>query len=193
MTVSYEDPSSDDDPAALQRSTGEDAPPFDSSTATNNFSLGLPMPLSARAEPLDRMIVVTFDETMQYARADRSRASDYTVHADGRPVGVSRYLQGYGSGRSKVLVYPDSRIRPGQTVTVGYEGPSSVDDAVAIQNKSGEDAESFSRLPVTNESIVEPSTYTVGPAQVSAEVAADGGSVTVTFDEAVNKSTLGRQ
>ncbi len=62
-----------------------------------------------------------------------------------------------GSGDDKrIQIALVNLIREGQTVTVSYEDPTANNDPMAIQDKAGNDAASFTDQPVTNNSTVQP-------------------------------------
>ena len=178
VTVSYADPTSGDDTAAIQDAAGNDAASFTDVAVTNNsVDTTGPALESAEVPAAGTTVALTFDEDLKTASADLPATSAFTVEVDGTPVTVSSVS---ASGKVVTLTLAsDSTIEAGATVTVSYADPTSGDDTAAIQDAAGNDAASFTDVAVTNNSTAD----ITGPMFESAMVSADGTMVALTFDE----------
>ena len=93
--------------------------------------------LVGAASPSGREIVLTFSETL--ARTTLATSTLMVLVADS-PRPVDRVTR----DDSTVLLLLDSAVTPGQAVTVRYADPGADDDAEAIQDLAGNNADSFS-------------------------------------------------
>ena len=113
-------------------------------------------------------------------------AGHFSVTADGNAATVMLDPTQLLTPRMTLSLSP--AIRQGQAVVVTYTDPTAGDDAIAIEDATGNETATFTTgrdgVPVvTNDS-------TVAPVPTSAAVAADGNSITVTFDESVDQTNL---
>ncbi|WP_341328737.1 SwmB domain-containing protein [Methylotuvimicrobium sp. KM2] len=182
VTASYTDPSAGDDAAATQDLAGNDAASFSDSPVTNNVPVTPdttpPVLLSAETSTDGNSLVLTYDEALD--GANPPAAGDFEVNVNGNPVTVSSVTVS-GDTVTLNLATP---VANGDTVTASYTDPSAGDDAAATQDLAGNDAASFSDSPVTNNVPVTPDT--TPPVLLSAATSADGSSLVLTYDEALD-------
>ncbi len=142
VTVSYRDPTSSDDQAAIQDLVGNDAASFTDQAITNSSNVATPPTVlsetvSTALSGID--IHLNFDSSLDHAAGRWPPLSAFTVTADGGTVAVSS-LFGVGALLRLVLADP---ITQGQTVTVSYRDPTEGDDGMALQDLAGNDVASF--------------------------------------------------
>lgn len=53
----------------------------------------------------------------------------------------------------RLLLKPDRSVVHGEVVTLSYTDPTAADDVLAIQDRSGNDADSFIDVRVTNDTV----------------------------------------
>ena len=191
VTVSYTDPSGEDDDGAIQDAAGNDAGFFTTGEGgvpavvnESGVDLAPPALASAAVSGSGRLIELVFDENLDIDFQSLPPASAFAVIVDGVAVTVGTVLPTTADGISFRL---SPAIAQGQTVTVSYIDPSGGDDANAIQDAAGNDAADFTTgedgVPaVVNESTVEDTR----PTLKSAETSPDGGQVILIFDEPVH-------
>jgi uncharacterized repeat protein (TIGR02059 family) len=102
-----------------------------------------PVLVSAATNASGTAIVLTYDEVLS---PTTSPTSAFTVTAGGVPVTVASL---FVSGSTVVLTL-GSPVRPGQAITVTYTDPTAANDEFAVQDLSGNDAASFTVIPVLN-------------------------------------------
>ena len=152
------------------------SPPSNIANATTAGSTDGPRFVEAEISASGRTLAVLFHENIQGSNLPAT--SQWTVTANGGDVFIASLSR--DDSNSKVLNIALSQpILHEQTVRVGYEDPSSGNDANAIQDSSGNDAPSFTDQPVRNRSDLNQS----DPSFVRAEVDASGTTVAVTFSE----------
>ena len=78
-----------------------------------------------------------------------------------------------------------NNIKNDEVVRVGYNDPSGGNDANAIQDASGNDADSLSPTAVTNNSTMAGSS----PVYVGSTTSSDGTKVILTYNEALSATT----
>ena len=96
-------------------------------------------------------VVLQFDEDIDETSANLPPVSAFTVEADARTVLLASIE--VASGRDdqiKLNLAPGERIYHGENVTVSYEDPTTGDDTAALQDTSGNDAESFTDEEIPN-------------------------------------------
>ena len=107
-------------------------------------------------------VILTFSEDLDGAAAPTN--TPFTVKADN----VSVSLGGAPAvSNLKVTLTPAAAVTADQTVTVSYTDPTSGNDATAVQDTVGNDADSFSDQAVTN---------AVAPRATSVSITSDPGS-----------------
>ena len=180
VTVGYGDPTpGTDDARAVQNTNGTDAASFTDVPVTNALTgsedLGGPLLVSAEVVSADASrIRLTFDEPTS---ALVPGTTDLQVAVDDTAPGIDEVVR--DSGNRRVLsVVLDTPVRSGQTVTISYTDPTSGDDTDAIQDSHGNDAASFTDIPVTNGLPPE-----VGPPVLrTAETTSTGNEILLHFD-----------
>ena len=138
-------------------------------------------------------IVLTFDEALSETTA---ASADFTVMV----ADSSRTISSVAASGMQATLTLASAVAAGETVTVAYEDPTQNDDANAVQDAFGNDAESFSAAESVTNSVVAQGTLmlildtiaeddTVNMAEhvagftISGNTDSEGGvSVTVTVD-----------
>ena len=175
VTVSYSDPTTDDDTKAIQDTAGTDAASF-------RIVVTTPPPVleSATVPAAGDLVELIFDRALDAAAGRTPPASAFTVTLDdddmeATDLEITAVAVSGTAKRVRLTVMP--RIRDSQNVTVSYvdSGPDA-----AIQNTDGVDAASFADEAVTNNSEVAP------PVLESATVPAAGDVVDLIFDRALD-------
>ena len=197
VTLGYTDPTGGDDTNAVQDTAGNDAASFSGFSVTNNSTVADTIPpslVSARVTTSGTFIQLVLSERYalptnvgEWPQFANTLAGHFSVTADGNAATVTQTAGNLVLNPTMTLnVSPP--IRQGQAVVVTYTDPTAGDDAVAIEDAAGNETATFTTgrdgvPPVTNDS-------TVAPVPTSAAVAADGNSITVTFDESVDQTNL---
>ena len=92
---------------------------------------------------------LTFNEDIDQDTANLPPVGAFIIKADGRNLSLLD-LNISADDRIIVNLGPGEQIYQGQTVTVSYTDPTSGDDSAAIQDTSGNDAESFTDMEIHN-------------------------------------------
>jgi uncharacterized repeat protein (TIGR02059 family) len=180
VTVAYDDPTTDNDPNAIQNLVGNDAASLTARTVHGESTApdgDPPMLVSATVPATGDRIVWTFDEILDEARGPRARDFLHTVHGESRDVSDVTV-----SGQTVTLTLP-TVITSDEIVSVTYTDPrAGFNDPNAIQDVSGSDAASFTKLL---EDTDQGSTVAdeAGPELDSAATTDDGKRIILTFDE----------
>ena len=181
VTVSYTDPTSDDDTNAIQDAAGNDAADLDEQAVTNTSTVldQVPPVFQSVAMSTDgATITLTYDEVLDGANGPATANFQVTVQGERR--GVSDLTI---SDRTVELDLA-SAITAGLTVTVTYNDPTNgIDDLNATQDRSGNDADSLIDESVTN---VSTATDSTAPKFVRAVMSSNGQSITLTYDEVLD-------
>ncbi len=159
---------------------------------TNYFWPGRATPVTRSARVLDggTDLIMPFDRNLD-RRAGRTPPKElFEVTAGGAPVTIGEFLIRDNEPRNVYLTGLSPAIRRGQTVTVSYRDPTPIDGTAVLQGTNGADVHSFSNARVKNRSLLVASDPGVGPAPASARVDADGDTVIVSFDEAVDGTSI---
>ncbi len=147
VTVSYRDPTDGDDYAALQLRSGEDAESFSGFAAINGSTVSDPaapvlvgpVQLNAAGDELS----LRFTRAIDFYALPALEA--FAVTYDSASATVAG-VRGSGSDyRAIALDISPAIPASAQTVTVTYSDPTAGDDELALQNRAGVDAESFSQ------------------------------------------------
>ena len=152
--VTYTDPSSADDTAAIQTTAGDDARSF-AEFATNSSTLDAsdggvgPGVLFAAVEHDGASATLFFDEAIDGNALPGPGA--WTLLADGTAVGVGTVDRDSFVLTTAILRGLRPTVRQGQTVTLSYTRPTSGN---VLEDTSGNDAESFANLRIRNNSTV---------------------------------------
>ena len=161
VTVSYDDPTVEDDSRAIQSLDGTDADSFGKQSVTNNSEVAptssqitspspsiAPSFISASTSNDGLNIILSYDQELSYENADPDA---FSIKADSNSINVTEaHTHGYD-----VELTLEKAIQTGQSVLLDYIDPDeSVDNQLAIQSLDGTDADSLSNESVTNNSEV---------------------------------------
>ena len=131
--------------------------PASASASATIGDLDPPVLVSAQVVGNGARLFLEFDEALEARQASAAPPEAFEVTVDGTPLDVSETLT-----TTAVFLYFDEDIKQGQKVVVTYTDPTKgVDDAIAIQDQSGNDAATFTTgedgVPdVMNDSTVDP-------------------------------------
>jgi len=176
VTVTYSDPTAGNDGQAIQDAAGNDAASLAQTPVNNLVPDGIsPTFVSAATGPAGATLVLTYDEALD--AANLPPAGSFLVNVDGTAVAVT----GVAVVGSTVVLSLATPVANGAVVTVAYADASAANDATAIQDAAGNDAASLLATSVNN--LVADGTP---PAFVSAVTGADGASLVLTYDEALD-------
>ena len=137
-----------------------------------------PRARAARLGSDGRRLEITFDEPI--GNTDLPDAGQFTVHVNDAEVALSPPVW-EGTYRHQLRLTVAEPVGSGRTVLVSYQAPNSGN---AIRGLNGNRAGSFTYLAVMNDSEYVPP----GSALQSAQVPANGQSVVLTFDRALDDS-----
>ena len=181
VTVTYTDPTSGDDTNAIQDAAGNDAVDLTDHKVTNASTVldqQAPLFQSAAMSTDGATITLTYDEVLDSANGPANANFQIMVQGERRDVSAATV-----SGKTVALKLANA-ITTGQTVTVTYNDPTNgIDDLNAIQDRSGNDADSLIDEPVTN---VSTATDSTAPKFLRAVMSSNGQSITLTYDEALD-------
>ena len=181
VTVSYTDPTGDDDTNAIQDDpAGNDADNLVNETVVNASTVPdeTPPEFQSVAMSIDGLtITLAYDETLHSTRGPAAANFAITVQGERRDVSTVTV-----NGLTVVLGL-GTAITSDESVTVTYTDPTAdVDDTNAIQDLAGNDAANLSE-PVTNTSGVADG---VAPTFVRAVLSSDGGTIILTYNEVLH-------
>ena len=181
VSVSYTDPTGDDDPNAIQDVAGNDSTSLinqmvaNASTVLDEFA---PEFQSATTSSDGAKIILTYDEILDSANKPATANFEITVQGEARGASTVTVI-----GKTVELGL-GSAVTTGQVVTVSYTDPTDgVDDTNAIQDRAGNDAATLTAQDVSNDSGTADST---APTFVRAVLASDGWALTLTYDEVLD-------
>ena len=180
VTITYNDPTTGDDANAIQDRKGKDAATFTDRLVTRLSGVVDNMPPSfVSAKTPDNgdgdRIILTFTEDLDSANGPAN--DDFLVKVAGEERTTEEQVVISGVTIELSLT---SDVTMKQPISVTYSDPTSRNDAKAIQDPSGNDANSFSNRGVSNEST---QTEQVAPFFVSAEMPKEGVQIILTFSE----------
>ena len=182
VTVSYRDPGSGDNTAALQSPAGVDAPGFANYRVTNGSMIPSlrPAPVSAAVPSAGNRVDIVFSHAPDDSAGRTPAPERFAVTADGMDITVGAVEVSGPDKRVRLTLSP--AIKTLQAVAVSYRDPSAGDDAGALQSPAGSDARSFTDFAAANASIVpDPA-----PKPVSATVPPAGNRVDIVFNHALD-------
>ena len=143
------------------------------SSAVTPADVTAPTLSSALVNNIGTLIVLTFNENLDFSSGAAPPASAFSINVDGVSIGVGSAGDSPLDEKGLWLAQFDRTIYQGQAVTVTYTDPTTGDDAAAIQDAAGNDAASFTTgqggVPaVANNSTVmapvsTPTTFTAAP------------------------------
>jgi uncharacterized repeat protein (TIGR02059 family) len=137
-----------------------------------------PSSVSAATTTDGSKVVLTYSEALSAAAP---AASAFAVTVDG----VAATVTGVAVVGSTVELTLAAAVKNDQAVTVAYADPTAGDDANAIQDVAGADADSLAATAVTNNSTV----AGTAPVFSSAATSTDGTKVVLTYGEALSATT----
>ncbi|UOH17076.1 BapA/Bap/LapF family large adhesin [Acinetobacter sp. NyZ410] len=184
VTVGYTDPTTANDPNAIQDAAGNDAATLPA-TAVDNGSIipggdtTAPTFVSATVDLSGTTLTLTYNEALDSANLPPS--SSFSVNVGGQLVNVT----GISVNGNVVILTLGTPVTAGQAVTVGYTDPTTANDPNAIQDAAGNDAATLPPTAVDNGSII-PGGDTTAPTFVSATVDLSGTTLTLTYNEALD-------
>ena len=150
VSVSYTDPTGDDDANAIQDAAGNDAVSLiDQEVANASTVLDELAPVfqSATTSGDGTKIILTYDEILDSANKPATANFEITVQGEERGASTVTVI-----GKTVELGL-GSAVTTGQVVTVAYTDPTDgVDDTNAIQDRAGNDAADLTEQEVTNTS-----------------------------------------
>jgi len=150
VTVSYTDPSSGNDSVAIQDRYGNDAASL-AATPVNNLTTPADVtpPVLQSASLTDSTLVLTYSDTSPLDAAHPPALSAFNVKVAGVTVSLTGAPVVNATARTLTLTLADP-VLAGQAVTVSYTDPSSSNDAQAVQDGSGNDAQTVLNRVVSN-------------------------------------------
>lgn len=173
VTVSYLDPSSDNDANAIQDTAGNDAVSLSTQAVTNNTTDGI-APVFASATVNGNVLTLTYTEA-NLLNTTSAPANAFSVINGGVTNSVTSVAVDTNA-QTVTLILANAVIK-GQTVSVSYTDPSASNDTNAIQDAAGNDALSFAAQTVTNNT-------TDGTAPVFSSANVNGNALTITYTDA---------
>ena len=189
VTVSYRDPGTGDNTAALQSPAGVDAPGFANYRVTNGSMIPslrpapVSAPVSATVPAAGNRVDIVFNNAPDDSAGRTPAPERFSVTADDMDITVSAVAVSGSDKRVRLTVSP--AIKTLQAVAVSYRDPSVEDDAGALQSPAGSDARSFTDFPATNDSTLpDPA-----PKPVSATVPPAGNRVDIVFNHVLDDGT----
>ena len=181
VTVSYTDPTGDDDSNAIQDVAGNDATSLINQMVANASTVldeVAPLFQSATTSSDGAKIILTYDEILDSANKPATANFDITVEGEERGASTVTVI-----GKTVELGLGIAATT-GQVVTVAYTDPTDgVDDTNAIQDRAGNDAADLTKREITNASGTADGT---APKFVRAVLASDGGTITLTYNEVLD-------
>ena len=186
VEVGYTDPTTGNDPNAIQDIAGNDAatlPPtaVDNGSTVPGGDTTAPTFVSATLDTAGTSLTLTYSEALD--GTNLPPLNSFVVTADGQVVAVT----GVTVNGSSVVLTLATAVTTGQAVTVGYTDPTTGNDLNAIQDLVGNDAATLPTTTVTNDSAV---LDTTAPSFVSAVVDPLGLSLTLTYNELLDFNPL---
>ena len=183
VSVSYTDPTGDDDTNAIQDVAGNDAANLVNQMVANASTVldeQAPLFQSAATSADGSKIILTYDEILDSTNKPATANFDITVEGEERGASTVTVI-----GKTVELGL-GSAVTAGQVVTVAYTDPTDdVDDTNAIQDRAGNDAADLTEREITNASGTADGT---APTFVRAVLAGDGRTLTLTYDEVLDET-----
>ena len=171
VTVGYTDPSIGNDTNAIQDVAGNDAPSVLLAIATNNTPQA-PGPVLQSATANGNTVTLAYNETLS---TTGPLPGSFAVSVNGA---AALILGATVSGQNVVLTLA-TPVANGQTVTVGYNDPTTGNDVFTVQDVVGNDAATSAPMAATNNT-----PQALGPVLQTATV--NGNTVTLAYNEALS-------
>ena len=197
VTVAYDAPEEDHESLtnpAIQDPAGNDAGDLSTTTVRNDGGAPDnqgPIFQSAETAELGNKIIMTYDEVLDSSKPPPK--ASFSVAVDSGTVAVKEIAVSSLSivGRIVVLTLSEA-IEEGRNVTVAYRDPTPGPDEYAIQDRSGNDADSVSAT-VSNENDPpydggEGKVDSDGPTVTGAEMAQNGTQILLTLNELLSSN-----
>ena len=180
VTVSYTDPSANNDSNAVQDSAGNDAVSLAATSVTNNVPDTTPPVFQNAATDNTGKIVLTYNEALS---SMASGTSAFYVYLNG---GAARNtVTNVAVSGNTVILTLTTPIVYGNTATVQYVDSDGVNTAYATQDLAGNDAATM----VSAANVVNNMPDTVPPVFQSAVTNTAGTQITLTYDENLSATT----
>ena len=149
VTVSYADPSSGNDLAAIQDAAGNDASSV-ANRAVTNTTPDATAPVLTGATVSGDTLELTYNEAMDDSNAPA--AGDFIVNVGGTPQADPTGVVVDSAARTVTLTLA-AAVAHGETVTVSYADPTAGNDVNAIQDTAGNDAITLTGQSATNTTV----------------------------------------
>lgn len=146
VSVSYTDPSSGNDTAAVQDVAGNDALSFTAQTVTNNTVDNI-SPVFSSASVNGNALTIAYTDA-DLLSATTAAANTFSVTSGGQTNAVTAVA--VDTSAKKITLTLSNAVINGQAVTVSYNDPTGSNDDAAVQDVSGNDAASFAAQTVNN-------------------------------------------
>ncbi len=182
VTVSYTDPSANNDSNAVQDSAGNDAVSLAAAAVTNNVPDTTPPVFQSAATDNTGKIVLTYNEALS---SMASGTSAFYVYLNG---GAARNtVTNVAVSGNTVILTLTTPIVYGNTATVQYVDSDGFNTVYATQDSVGNDAVTMG-IPAN---VVNNMPETVPPVFQSAATSSDGTQVILTYNEALSATMAG--
>ena len=184
VTISYTDPTSGNDPIAIQDLTGNDMASVSNFSVTNGAVVDTTAPAFVSAVAQGTTLILIYNEPLDPSRV--LSTSYFQLTASGS--GAGRTIQTVQVDGSAILLQLSSALLPassGTTYTLKYSDPTAGNDAYAIQDLAGNDVAGYAAQAITVNAVS--GTDTTAPAVNGAAITTAGANAVVTlqFGEAV--------
>ncbi len=146
ITLSYSDPTTGNDPAAIQDAAGNDAASLSNRFVTNQTPDNV-APVFGSASVNGATLTLTYSDASLLDATNKPAASAFAL--DGTTATVSNVA--VDAAAKTVTLTLSEAVKSTETVTVSYTDPSANNDEAAIQDAAGNDAASFSNRFVTHQ------------------------------------------
>jgi uncharacterized repeat protein (TIGR02059 family) len=177
VTVSYSDPTTSNDSAAVQDLAGNDAASITASAVTNAVVDATPPSfVSATTSSDGTQVILTYSEALNSSTAPAAKFAVVVAGTSQTP--SSAVVSG-----STVQLTLSTPITYGQDVKVTYSDPTTANDSFAVQDLAGNDASTLASTTVTNlttQSVTYPSIQPK-PFILQGNTAVDHWVITTTF------------
>jgi uncharacterized repeat protein (TIGR02059 family) len=150
IKVSYTDPTTGNDTAAVQDAAGNDAASFTNRYVINQTADNVP-PVFSKAEVNGNTLTMTYSDASLLDATNKPTANKFTV--SGTTATVSSVV--VSAANKTVTLTLSAAVKSTDTVTVSYTDPTTGNDDNAIQDANGYDAVSLTNAVVTNLTPVE--------------------------------------
>jgi len=145
VKVSYADPTTGNDTAAIQDAAGNDVASFTNRVAINQTTDNVP-PLFSKAEVNGDKLTLTYTDASLLDATNIPVASRFAL--GGTTATVSSVV--VSASTKTVTLTLSAAVKSTDTLTVSYNDPTTGNDVAAIQDANGFDAVSLTNAPVTN-------------------------------------------